>query len=68
MMVIYLILAALCILSYAITHIRCVNENSPYVRGGKAAKIIGGILAAVINGICWWYVIDAIIKDWYVLH
>lgn len=69
MSVIYLILAALEILSYSITHISFVNKHSEYVRGSNLAKITGGIIAAIINGICWWYVISAFLKtqNWYVL-
>ena len=68
MSVIYLILAALEILAYSITHISFVSKYSEYSRGSTLAKVTGGIVAAIINGICWWYVIDAFLKtqNWYV--
>ena len=62
MSVIYLILAALEILLYSATHISYVNNYSPYARGNTFTKVTGGIIAAVINGICWWYIISMFIK------
>lgn len=66
--VIYLILATLEILLYTATHISYVNHYSPYARGNNFTTITGGIVAAVIHGICCWYIIDAFLKtqDWYV--
>jgi hypothetical protein len=62
MSIIYLILATIEILLYTATHISYVNQYSPYVRGSNFAKITGGIIAAVINGICCWYIISEFIK------
>lgn len=62
MSIIYLILATIEILLYTATHISYVNQYSPYVRGSNFAKITGGIIGAVIHGICWWYIISEFIK------
>ena len=64
MYVVYLILAIIWVLLYTHNHIYW-NANYNKV-GGKAPmlnKILGGIVAAIINGIAWWYIIECLIRN-----
>ena len=64
MCIVYLILATVAVLLYSCNHIYYNMKYNDMSRGSNFAQITGGVIAAITNGIAWWYVIDSIIKHW----
>ena len=62
MKIILLILAIIWSLGYAMNHITLNMKYNTFMRGGKFQQITGSILAAIFNGVAWWYIIDCIVK------
>ena len=62
MKIILLILAIIWSFGYAMNHIKLNIKYNTLMRGGKFQQITGSILAAISNGIAWWYIIDCIVK------
>jgi len=62
MKVILLILAIIWSFGYAMNHIELNMKYNTLMRGGKFQQVIGSILAAIFNGVAWWYIIDCIIN------
>lgn len=62
MKILLLILAIISTFGYAMNHIAFNIKYNPLMSGNKAQKVIGSILAAIFNGVAWWYIIDCIIN------
>ena len=62
MKILLLILAIIWSLGYAVNHIGLNMKYNTLMRGGKFQQIIGSILAAISNGVAWWYIIEQIIN------
>ena len=57
-----LILAIIWSFGYAMNHIGLNMKYNTLMRGNKFQQITGSILAAIANGVAWWYIIDCTIK------
>lgn len=62
MKIFILILAMIWSFGYAMNHIGLNMKHNTLMRGGKFQQITGSILAAISNGVAWWYIIDCIIN------